>query len=455
MKLLALTALSPIDGRYAEQTAALRPLLSEYGLFRFRVLIEIRWLQALAAQPDIQEISALSATAQTTLNALFENFSVEDAAHIKTIEAKIRHDVKAVEYFLKEKFSAHPELVAIQEFVHFACTSEDINNLAYSLMLKSARAEALLPKMETLIKQLSDFAHKTAHQALLGRTHGQPAIPTTVGKEFANVVYRLRQQHQHFSETSLCGKLNGAIGNYSAHRIAYPPIDWPTVSQKFVESLGLTWLPYTTQIAPHDDIVHYCDHLRHFNSILINLASDLWGYIAQGYFVQQSPAQEVGSSTMPHKINPIDFENAEANLSLANSLLQHFSQHLLQSRWQRDLRDSSLLRNLAVAIAHSLLAWKNLLRGLNQLRVDTQQLDETLAAHWEILAEAIQTVLRRYHSELPYERLKALTRGKRLDQKTLHAFIHSLNIPEEARQRLLSLTPQNYLGYAIELAETI
>jgi len=309
--------------------------------------------------------------------------------------------------------------------------------------------------MATLVQRFTELAHQTAEQALLGRTHGQPAIPTTVGKEFANVVWRLRRHHTQFAGISLCGKCNGAIGNYSAHSIAYPEVDWPSVSQQFVESLGLSWLPYTTQIAPHDDIAQYCDALRHFNSILINFSSDIWGYIALGYFKQQPRAQEVGSSTMPHKVNPIDFENAEANLSLANSLFQHLSQHLLHTRWQRDLRDSTLLRNLSVALAHSLLAWKNILRGLENLSLDTQSLNDALETHWEVLAEAIQTVLRRYQSELPYERLKTLTRGKRLDQATLHDFIKHLEIPDHVKQQLLSLTPQRYLGYAVNLAKKL
>ena len=322
-------------------------------------------------------------------------------------------------------------------------------------MLKTARAKSLLPQLEKLIVQLTELAHQTAAQPLLGRTHGQPAIPTTVGKELANVIYRLQDRQHKFTESPLCGKLNGAIGNYNAHAIAYPEIDWPTVSKQFVASLGLIWLPYTTQIAPHDDIVDYCDALRHINSILINFASDIWGYIALGYFKQRPQTQEVGSSTMPHKVNPIDFENAEANLSLANSLLQHFSQHLLNARWQRDLRDSSLLRNLSVAIGHSLLAWKNLERGINQLSLDVKSLNAALDSHWEILAEAIQTVLRRYRSELPYERLKALTRGRQLHQQTLHEFIRHLDLPEEARQRLLDLSPHTYLGYAIALGKNI
>jgi adenylosuccinate lyase len=455
LSLSSLTAISPIDGRYADKTAELRLLLSEYGLLRFRVKIEVRWLQALAKHPQIQEVPPFSASAQTYLYTLIENFSLQDAQTIKKIEATIHHDVKAVEYFIKEKLTHHTELAALKEFIHFACTSEDINNLAYALMLQTSRNEILIPQMQALIEQLALFAYQAAEQPLLARTHGQPATPTTVGKEFANIVYRLRQYYRQFKNIALAGKFNGAVGNYNAHVIAYPTINWITFSQQFVESFYLQWLPYTTQIAPHDDIADYCDTLKHFNNILITLARDCWGYIALGYFKQSLNSQEVGSSTMPHKINPINFENAEANLSLANSLLQHFSSQLLQTRWQRDLRDSSLLRNIGVAIAHSLLAWKNIQQGLSKLSLDTEQLNAALESHWEVLAEAIQTVLRRYNSELPYERLKTLTRGQRLDAQSLQAFIATLDIPEAARQQLSNLTPQTYLGYAVNLGKAI
>lgn len=452
---MPLTALSPIDGRYAEKIAELRPQLSEFGLLHARTWVEIRWLQTLGSHPQILETKPFSQSEYRQLEEILEAFSLKDAIRIKSIEAEIRHDVKAVEYFLKEKLALRLELVPLQEFVHFGCTSEDINNLAWALILKNTRITSLLPVMNTLIEQLTTLAHQTATQPMLGRTHGQPAIPTTLGKEFANLVWRLRKQRTEFADIALWGKLNGAIGNYNAYAIAYPQIDWAAVSKQFVEGLRLQWLPFTTQIAPHDDIARYCDQLRQFNNILINFSSDIWGYIALGYFKQKIMPQEVGSSTMPHKINPIDFENAESNLTLANSLLQHFSNYLLQSRWQRDLRDSTLLRNLGVALAHSLLAWKNMIQGLANLEVDSEQLNQALDNHWEILAEAIQTVMRRHQQKFPYEQLKALTRGKNLSPETLRHFIQTLSLPEAVRQELLALTPQTYLGYAIALGEAI
>lgn len=455
MQLNPLTAISPIDGRYSDKTARLRPLCSEYGLFYFRVLIEIRWLQILADQPNLKEIPKFSPSSQQKLNAIIENFSVKDAERIKTLEKITRHDIKAVEYFLKEKFSKNSQLKSIREFVHFACTSDDINNLAYALMLKEVRTHHLLPAIQKLITCLKKYAHHYASYPMLGRTHGQAAVPTTMGKELANFTQRLIEQKKLFAAVKLQGKFNGAIGNYNAHRIAYPTINWPKLSKKFVSSLDLNWNAYTTQIEPHDSITEYCDSLKRINNILINLASDCWGYISLGYFKQKTKTGEIGSSTMPHKINPIDFENAEGNLSLANSLYQHFSRTLPISRWQRDLRDSTLLRNLGSAFAYTLVAYESLSYGLEKISIDDTRLLDDLNEHWEILAEAIQTVLRRYSVEMPYEQLKALTQGKKISPETLHQFISPLKIPNDVKKRLLQLSPTNYLGYAIELAQAI
>ena len=455
MQLNSLTAISPIDGRYHSKVAELRPLFSEYGLFRFRVLVEVRWLQALANHNQIKEVGPFSKKTNQQLDAIIKEFNEHDAQQIKKFEATTNHDIKAIEYFLKEKIKNNSELKNSSEFIHFACTSDDINNLAYALMLKEAGENCLTPSIQTLIKQLKSLAQNYAAHPMLARTHGQAAVPTTMGKELANFVARLTIQLEQFSEVKLRGKFNGAIGNYNAHRIAYPDINWPEISKQFVESLGLTWNPYTTQIESHDSIANYCDALKHINTILINLSADMWGYISLGYFKQKSKAEETGSSTMPHKINPIDFENAEGNLSLANSLYEHFSRTLPVSRWQRDLRDSTLLRNLGVALAHSLIGYKSLLSGLEKIELDTAKLTEDLNQHWEILSEAIQTVLRRYGSEMPYEKLKALTRGKKINQESLHQFIHGLDLPEKIKQQLLELTPSNYLGYAIELAQQL
>jgi adenylosuccinate lyase len=453
LQLTPLLAISPIDGRYFDKTTELRPIFSEYGLFYFRVLIEIRWLQMLANQPQIKEIGPFSAKTQQQLDALIKDFNYSDAQHIKTLEATTNHDIKAIEYFLKEKIKPYPELKNISEFIHFACTSDDINNLAYGLMLKEARETCFLPILQQLIEQLKSLAKDYACNAMLARTHGQPAIATTMGKELANFLSRITRQLEHYAKIPILGKFNGAIGNYNAHRIAYPDIYWPEISKQFVESLGLTWNPYTTQIEPHDYIAEYCDGLRRINTILINLCADIWGYIALGYFKQKSKIQETGSSTMPHKVNPIDFENAEGNLCLANSLYQHLANTLPNSRWQRDLRDSTLLRNLGVALAYSLIGYKNLRAGLEKITLDETKLQEDLNQHWEILAEAIQTVLRRYGTQLPYEQLKQLTRGKKLDKTKLHQFINGLDLPQEVKEKLLNLTPANYLGYAIELAQ--
>lgn len=455
MQLTSLTAISPIDGRYFDKTAELRPFFSEYAFFRFRVLVEIRWLQTLANEPMIEEIGPFSEKAQQQLNDIINNFDYSDAQRIKDIEAKTNHDIKAIEYFLKEKIKDYPELKNSSEFIHFACTSDDINNVAYALMLQEARAECLGPFLQKLRKQLKNLIKNCAEQPMLARTHGQAAVPTTMGKEISNFVTRLDRQIYQFLMPNLSGKFNGAVGNYNAHHFAYPAINWSKVSRQFVEGLGLTWNAYTTQIEPHDCIAEYCDALKRINIILINLCADMWGYISLGYFKQKSKAEETGSSTMPHKINPIDFENAEGNLSLANSLYQHFSSTLPISRWQRDLRDSTLLRNLGVALAHSLIAYKSLLSGLEKIELDTTKLTEDLNQHWEILSEAIQTVLRRYGSEMPYEKLKTLTRGKKINQESLHQFIHGLDLPEKIKQQLLALTPTNYLGYAIELAQQL
>lgn len=455
LQLSPLTAISPVDGRYAHKANELRGVFSEYALLRFRVVVEIRWLEALAEQPQITEVPALSKKAQQFLENIIEKFNEDDAQQIKNIEQKTNHDVKAVEYFLKEKFDNELELVGIKEFIHFACTSEDINNLAYALMLKAARQQCLLPYMTKIIEQFVQLAHEQAAQPMLSRTHGQSATPTTLGKEFANIAARLQRQYQQLENVVLVGKCNGAVGNFNAHLIAYPEINWPQFSKKFVESLGLVCNEYTTQIEPHDFVAEFCDALARFNNILVDAAADIWGYISLGYFKLKTKAGEVGSSTMPHKVNPIDFENAEGNLSLANALLQHFSSYLPRSRWQRDLRDSTLLRNLGVALAHSLIAYQAFMQGLQKLAIDEICITGDLNQHWEVLGEAIQTVLRRYQCETPYEQLKELTRGKTIDQKQLQQFISGLALPADAKARLLQLTPSTYLGGAVELAKKI
>jgi len=455
MQFSTLTALSPIDGRYAGKVNELRPIFSEYALIKFRVIVEIRWLQTLAELSSLKDLAPFSPAAQAFLNQIIDNFSEADAQAIKNIEQKTNHDVKAVEYFLKEKMAALPELLASMEFIHFACTSEDINNLAYGLMLQAARQECLLPALEKVTKKLTQMAHDNAEQPLLARTHGQPATPTTVGKELANVVARLKRQHAQLTRCEILGKFNGAVGNFNAHLVAYPEINWEEVAQKFVESLGLVWNPYTTQIEPHDYIAEFCHSLQRTNTILIDLDSDMWGYIAWGYFKLKVLAQEVGSSTMPHKVNPIDFENSEGNLSFANAMLQHFASHLPCSRYQRDLRDSTLLRNLGVACAHTLIGWQSLLRGLEKLAVDSAGITADLNQHWEVLAEAVQTVLRRHRCEAPYETLKELTRGKMIDQALLQEFIATIDVADEVKKQLLALAPTNYLGNAITKAKKI
>ncbi len=455
MELSPLTALSPVDGRYARITAPLRPLFSEFGLIRHRVLVEIRWLQALAAHPAITEVPPLSHKALALLDAVATAFSEADARRVKAIERTTNHDVKAVEYFLKERVAEEPELAAVREFFHFACTSEDINNLAYALMVRAGRDELLLPAMDELIASLRDLAHALADRPMLARTHGQPASPTTMGKEIANVVHRLRRQRGQVAEVRILGKMNGAVGNYNAHRIAYPEVDWEALAQDFVVSLGLAWNPYTTQIEPHDYLAELFHALARFNTILIDWCRDVWGYISLGYFRQKTVAGEVGSSTMPHKVNPIDFENAEGNLGLANALFEHLAAKLPVSRWQRDLTDSTVLRNLGVGFAHSLIAYRSALRGLAKLEVDPGPLNADLEANWEVLAEAVQTVMRRHGIDRPYERLKEMTRGRRIDAETLARFIRALPIPETDKARLLELTPAAYIGDAARLARDL
>ncbi len=455
MELTQLTAISPVDGRYGRKTEELRPVFSEFGLIRHRVLVEIRWLQALAENPDLAEVPALSSHAGKVLDGIYENFNEEDAQRVKNIERTTNHDVKAVEYFLKEKVVGNNELEAISEFFHFACTSEDINNLAHGLMLRAARGQVLLPQLDAVIQALVDLAHTTAGMPMLSHTHGQPATPTTLGKEMANVVARLRHQREQIAAVSLRGKINGAVGNYNAHMIAYPEIDWPACAERFVTGLGLDWNPYTTQIEPHDYIAELFDAVARFNVILIDLARDVWGYISLGYFKQKTVAGEVGSSTMPHKVNPIDFENAEGNFGIANALFDHLALKLPVSRWQRDLSDSTVLRNLGVGIAHSAIAYDSLLRGIGKLEPNPQRMQEDLDATWEVLAEAVQTVMRRYGIEQPYEKLKELTRGKGIDAASLKTFIDSLDIPEAARRQLAELTPATYTGNAARQAEDI
>ena len=450
MELNELTAISPVDGRYGSKTAALRDLFSEYGLIKHRVLVEVRWFQALANDKQIPEVAALDDNAQSVLNDIMENFSLSDAERIKTIERTTNHDVKAVEYFLKEKIQGNAVLEASNEFLHFACTSEDINNLSHGLMLKVGRDDVVLPAMDEVIDKLSQQAQEYASQPMLSRTHGQTASPTTVGKELANVVYRLRKQRDQFAAIQIYGKANGAVGNYNAHYSAYPEIDWPAFSQNFIESIGLNINPFTIQIEPHDYMAEMFDAISRFNTILIDLSRDLWSYISNAYFKQKTIAGEIGSSTMPHKVNPIDFENAEGNLGIANALFNHLSLKLPISRWQRDLTDSTVLRNLGVGFAHSLISYQSLMRGLNKLEINTDVINADLNSSWEVLAEPVQTVMRRYGIENPYEKLKELTRGKAITQQDFQQFIQTLEIPEAARNALLELTPMNYIGNAVE-----
>ena len=451
----ALTAVSPLDGRYARKVDALRPLFSEFGLIRFRVRVEAEWLLALAAAPGIAELPRFSADASQRLRALAQAFSPEDAARVKAIEATTNHDVKAVEYFLKEKLKDDAELGRALEFVHFACTSEDINNLAYALLLKQSRDEVMLPRILALIERLREMAHAHAALPMLARTHGQSASPTTVGKEIANVVARLQRQYELLAAQPVPGKINGAVGNYNAHLAAYPDVDWQALSRAFVESLDLDWQQYTTQIEPHDGIAELCDAMKRIDTICIDLCRDLWGYVSLGYFKQKLSAREVGSSTMPHKVNPIDFENAEGNFGIANALFEHFAAKLPISRWQRDLTDSTVLRTLGTAFGHALIALDALLRGLDKLEANPQRLAHDLDAAWEVLAEAVQTVMRRHGLPEPYEQLKALTRGQGINAETLRAFVDSLALPAHEKQRLLAMTPGGYTGMAEQLAHKI
>ncbi|GGY21684.1 adenylosuccinate lyase [Rhodanobacter panaciterrae] len=451
----ALTALSPLDGRYAGKVEALRPIFSEYGLMHRRVHVEIEWLLALAADPGIAELPPFTPTQVKQLHTIADSFGIEEGARIKAIEATTNHDVKAVEYFIKERIGTDPTLAQAREFVHFACTSEDINNLSYALMLRDAREQVLLPQLDAVIAQLRELAHANAALPLLSRTHGQTASPSTLGKEVANVVARLQRQRQQLAAVEISGKINGAVGNYNAHLITYPEVDWRAFSQRFVESLGLDYNAYTTQIEPHDGVAEYCDAVRRANIILIDLTRDIWGYISLGYFKQTLKAGEVGSSTMPHKVNPIDFENAEGNFGLANALLGHFAEKLPISRWQRDLTDSTVLRALGTAFGHTLVALESLKKGLGKLNVNAERIAADLDSSWEVLAEAVQTVMRRYGLPEPYEQLKALTRGHGITQDSMRSFINGLDLPTDAKQRLLELTPGSYVGMAEMLAKDI
>ena len=451
----ALTALSPLDGRYAGKVEPLRPIFSEFGLMHRRVHVEIEWLLALAAEPGIEELPPFTPTQVKQLHTIADSFAIEEGARIKAIEATTNHDVKAVEYFIKERIGSDPALAQAREFVHFACTSEDINNLSYALMLRDAREQVLLPAFDGIIARLRELAHANAALPMLSRTHGQTASPSTLGKELANVVARLERQRRQLAALEIPGKINGAVGNYNAHAITYPAIDWRAFSQRFVESLGLDYNPYTTQIEPHDGVAEYCDAVRRANTILIDLARDVWGYISLGYFKQKLKEGEVGSSTMPHKVNPIDFENAEGNFGLANALLGHFAEKLPISRWQRDLTDSTVLRALGTAFGHTLVALESLQKGLGKLTVNAERLAADLDASWEVLAEAVQTVMRRYGLPQPYEQLKALTRGQGITRESMRDFIGKLELPAEAKQCLLDLTPGGYIGLAEGLARGI
>jgi len=456
MALSPLTALSPLDGRYHSKLAGLRDTFSEFALIRYRVKIEIEWLKVLAASPAVKEVPPFSASTLAQLDALAAKFSEADGEAVKAIEAKTNHDVKAVEYFLREKLAGNREVAKVAEFIHFACTSEDINNLAHALMLKHARDKVLLPALDRVTEKLAGLARELAGAAMIARTHGQPASPTTLGKELANVVHRLVRGRERIAAVKLTGKFNGAVGNYNAHLAAYPGVDWEKLARGLVESFGLEFNPYTIQIEPHDSIAELLDACARANTMLIDLDRDLWGYISLGYFRQKVKKGEVGSSVMPHKVNPIDFENSEGNLGLANALLRHMSDKLPVSRWQRDLTDSTVLRNLGVALGHALLGYDSCLKGLNKLEADRSRMKEDLESNWEVLAEPIQTVMRRYGIAGGYEKLKKLTRGKEgITRDTVQAFIKSLAIPEAEKKRLLALTPATYIGKAAELAKRI
>ncbi|PHS24684.1 MAG: adenylosuccinate lyase [Methylophaga sp.] len=452
LDLTSLTAISPVDGRYADKTKALRPYFSEYGLLRARVEVEVRWLHLLGANADITEVPKLSSEAEAFLDKMVNNFSVEDAAEIKEIERETNHDVKAVEYFIKRKFKANTELDKVSEFVHFACTSEDINNTSYGIMLKNAREDVILPEMDTLIGAIRKIAIEHATTPMMSRTHGQPASPTTLGKEMANVVHRLERQRTHVAAVLFYGKMNGAVGNYNAHLSAYPDVDWPMMADAFVTGLGLQWNQYTTQIEPHDYMAELFQAMMRFNTVLIDFCRDIWSYISIGHFKQKTIKGEIGSSTMPHKVNPIDFENAEGNLGLANAMFDHLAIKLPISRWQRDLTDSTVLRNIGVGFSYSILAYSSALKGISKLDPSPESMAKDLDENWEVLAEPIQTVMRRYGIENPYEKLKDLTRGQRVNEKILLEFIEGLDLPEEAKATLHKLTPANYIGNAAEQA---
>ena len=452
--LTALNAVSPVDGRYGSKTVALRSIFSEFGLIRFRVEVEVRWLQQLSRLAGVPEVPAFSAATNAVLDSIVANFNEADAQAVKDIERTTNHDVKAVEYFLKNKFAGNTELEAVLEFVHFACTSEDINNLSHALMLREGR-KVFLKDAEAIVDGIAKLAHDYAEDSMLSRTHGQTASPTTVGKEMANVVARLRRQVKAVKEVELLGKINGAVGNYNAHLSAYPDVDWQANAQEFVESLGLSWNPYTTQIEPHDYIAELFDAIARFNTIVIDFDRDIWGYISLGYFKQKTIAGEVGSSTMPHKVNPIDFENSEGNLGIANAIFTHLAQKLPISRWQRDLTDSTVLRNMGVGFGYGMIAYASTLKGMGKLEINRTRLAEDLNNSWEVLAEPIQTIMRRYNVAEPYEKLKALTRGQAINREVLAAFVETLDIPEHAKQTMRDLTPANYIGNAVDQAKAI
>ena len=455
MELSSLTAISPLDGRYGSKTEELRTIFSEYGLMRFRVQVELTWLKHLAACKQITEVPEFSEETIRFIDGIISNFSEEDAKDIKKREAVTNHDVKAVEYFLKDKTASNAEISRVREFIHFACTSEDINNNSHALMLKTARDEVILPYADKVISEITRLAHEYAEVSLLARTHGQPASPTTIGKELANVAYRLRRQRDEIARVSIMGKINGAVGNFNAHTVAYPEVDWYAFSKAFEEDLGLTFNPYTTQIEPHDYIAELFAAIDRFNTILIDFDRDIWGYISYGTFTQKTIAGEIGSSTMPHKVNPIDFENSEGNLGIANALFVHLGNKLPISRFQRDLTDSTVLRNLGVAIGYSLLAWKSTLKGISKLQANPAHTAEELDNNWEVLAEPYQTVMRRYGIENPYEKLKALTRGQKVTREIMLNFLEGLEIPEDAKARLRELTPATYIGRAVKFAKDI
>ena len=457
MELNALSAVSPIDGRYGSKTKALMPFFSEFGLIHHRVIVELNWFKALAADPDIVDLPALSDAEIAFIDQIAESFSVDDAEEIKTTERTTNHDVKAVEYFVKNKFSSSglPNLENKLEFVHFACTSEDINNLSHGLMLSNARQKVLLPVLKRLLSEMTSQAKAYRSDAMLSRTHGQTASPTTMGKEFANVVYRLRRQIEQIENTPILGKINGAVGNFNAHESAYPSLDWPSFAQKFVESLGLKWNPYTTQIEPHDYIAELFGAIQRFNTVLLDLDRDIWSYISIGYFKQRKVEGETGSSTMPHKVNPIDFENSEGNLGIANAVMSHLADKLPISRWQRDLSDSTVLRNLGVGMGYSIIAYESTLKGLGKLEINRPALAADLDQSWEVLAEPIQTIMRQYDIPEPYEKLKSLTRGETLDQAAIQSMVNTLEMPDEAKQALLKLTPATYIGNAVAMVDAL